>query len=135
MRVPWRGLSLRHAGDYDARMSRPDSIPFDTHRFVKRLTEAGMPTCQAEVLADEQVTLLDTHLATRQDIVPLKQDVTVLKQDVTVLKQDVTVLKRDMVAVKQDVAVLRAELLMVKWLVSGVGFGMIALLLKTFWVA
>ena len=128
MRVPWRGLSLRHAGDYDARMSRPDSIPFDTHRFVKRLTEAGMPTCQAEVLADEQVTLLDTHLATRQDIVPLKQDVAVLKQDVTVLK-------RDMVAVKQDVAVLKAELLMVKWLVSGVGFGMIALLLKTFWVA
>ena len=130
-------------------MSRPDSIPFDTHRFVKRLTEAGMPTCQAEVLADEQVTLLDTHLATRQDIVPLKQDVTVLKQDVAVLKQDVTVLKQDvavlkqdMVAVKQDVtvlkqdvAVLKAELIMVKWLVSGVGFGMIALLLKTFWVA
>ena len=130
-------------------MSRPDSIPFDTHRFVKRLTEAGMPTCQAEVLADEQVTLLDTHLATRQDIVPLKQDVAVLKQDMVAVKQDVAVLKQDMVAVKQDVivlkqdvtvlkqdvAVLKAELLMVKWLVSGVGFGMIALLLKTFWVA
>ncbi len=102
-------------------MSRPDPVTFDTHRFVKRLTEAGMPTCQAEVPADEQVALLDTHLATRQDIIPLKQDVTVLK--------------RDMVAVKQDVAVLKAELRMVKWLVSGVGFGMIALLLKTFWVA
>ena len=88
-------------------MSRPDSIPFDTHRFVKRLTEAGMPTCQAEVLADEQVALLDTHLAT----------------------------KRDVVALQKDMAVLKAELLMVKWLVSGVGFGMIALLLKTFWVA
>ena len=106
-------------------MSRPDPVTFDTHRFVKRLTEAGMPTCQAEVPADEQVALLDTHLAThlatRQDIIPLKQDVTVLK--------------RDMVAVKQDVAVLKAELRMVKWLVSGVGFGMIALLLKTFRVA
>ena len=123
-------------------MSRPAPVTFDTHRFVKRLTEAGMPTCQAEVLAEEQVALLDTHLATRQDIVPLKQDVTVLKQDVAVLKkdmvavkQDVAVLKKDMVAVKQDVAVLKAEFIMVKWLVSGVGFGMIALLLKTFWVA
>ena len=84
-------------------MSRPDSTPFDTHRFVKRLTEAGMPTCQAE----EQVTLFDTHLAT----------------------------KRDVATLQKDMAVLRAELLMVKWLVSGVGFGMIALLLKTFWVA
>ena len=74
-------------------MSRPDPIPFDTHRFAKRLTEAGMPMCQAEVLADEQVAL------------------------------------------QKDMAVLKAELLMVKWLVSGVGFGMIALLLKTFWVA
>ena len=149
MRVPCRSLSLRHAGDYDAHMSRPAPVTFDTHRFVKRLTEAGMPACQAEVLADEQATLLDTHLATRQDIVPLKQDVTVLKQDVTVLKQDVTVLKQDVTVLKQDVtvlkqdvtvlkqdvAVLKAELIMVKWLVSGVGFGMIALLLKTFWVA
>jgi len=74
-------------------MSRPDPIPFDTHRFAKRLTEAGMPMCQAEVLADEQVAL------------------------------------------QKDMAVLKAELLMVKWFVSGVGFGMIALLLKTFWVA
>ena len=88
-------------------MSRPDPTPFDTHRFVKRLTEAVMPTCQAEVLAEEQVTLLDTHLAT----------------------------KRDVATLQKDMAVLRAELLMVKWLVSGVGFGMIALLLKTFWVA
>ena len=88
-------------------MSRPDPIPFDTHRFAKRLTEAGMPMCQAEVLADEQVALLDTHFAT----------------------------KRDVVALQKDMAVLKAELLMVKWLVSGVGFGMIALLLKTFWVA
>ena len=116
-------------------MSRPDPVTFDTHRFVKRLTEAGMPTCQAEVLAEEQVALLDTHLATRQDIVPLKQDVVVLKKDMVVVKQDVAVLKQDVAVLKKDVAVLKAEFIMVKWLVSGVGFGMIALLLKTFWVA
>jgi hypothetical protein len=31
---------------------------FDTHAFVKRLTAAGMPEAQAEVLADEQVRLI-----------------------------------------------------------------------------
>ncbi len=28
-------------------------IVFDTHRFVKRLTGAGMPERQAEILAEE----------------------------------------------------------------------------------
>ena len=32
-------------------MSPPDPIPFDTHRFVKRFTDKGMPAGQAEVLA------------------------------------------------------------------------------------
>ena len=30
------------------------AIAFDTHAFIKRLTAAGMPETQAEVLADEQ---------------------------------------------------------------------------------
>jgi hypothetical protein len=41
---------------------------FDTHAFVKRLTAAGMPEAQAEVLADEQVRLIDDRLATKEDI-------------------------------------------------------------------
>lgn len=38
---------------------------FDTHGFVKRLTEAGMPPQQAEVLADEQARLVSEHPVTR----------------------------------------------------------------------
>ena len=38
---------------------------FDSHRFVKRLTGAGMDERVAEVLADEQVALLTGNLATR----------------------------------------------------------------------
>ena len=38
---------------------------FDSHRFVKRLTDAGMDERVAEVLADEQVALLTGNLATR----------------------------------------------------------------------
>ena len=37
----------------------------DTYAFVKRLTAAGMPEAQAEVLADEQVRLIDDRLATK----------------------------------------------------------------------
>ncbi len=44
------------------------TITFDTHRFVKRLTEAGMPIAQAEVLAEEQTKLIDERLATKDDL-------------------------------------------------------------------
>ena len=37
---------------------------FDTHAFVKRLTAAGMPVEQAEILADEHARLLGEQLAT-----------------------------------------------------------------------
>ena len=115
-------------------MSRPDPIPFDTHRFVKRLTKEGMPTGQAEALADEQVALLNSNLATKQDLAN-----SATKQDLAnfATKQDLA-----NSATKQDVAVLKSELLMVKWIVSGVGFGMLALVLgvlslviRTFWTA
>ena len=151
-------------------MSRPDPIPFDTHRFVKRLTKEGMPTGQAEALADEQVALLNSNLATKQDLAnsatkqdlanfATKQDLanSATKQDLanfatkqdlanSATKQDLAnfATKQDLAnsATKQDVAVLKSELLMVKWIVSGVGFGMLALVLgvlslviRTFWTA
>ena len=49
-----------------------EAIAFDTHRFVKRLTENGFTEKQAEVLADEQVNLLNSNLATKQDIISLE---------------------------------------------------------------
>ena len=42
-----------------------DSIVFDTHRFIKRLVETGMDERTAEVLAKEQVSLLNSNLATK----------------------------------------------------------------------
>ena len=44
------------------------AIMFDTHAFVKELTEAGMPEAQAEVLARNQATLIDEKLVTKQDL-------------------------------------------------------------------
>jgi len=75
---------------------------FDTHAFVKRLTAAGMPEAQAEVLADEQVRLIDDRLATKEDIAKLQAATTV---DVARLHEDIAKLHA---ATKEDIAKLQA---------------------------
>ena len=45
-----------------------NAITFDTHRFVKKLTAAGMPEAQAEVLAEQQRDLIEDKLATKRDL-------------------------------------------------------------------
>ena len=50
------------------------AIMFDTHAFVKELTEAGMPEPQAEALARNQAMLIDDKLATKQDLRATKED-------------------------------------------------------------
>ena len=51
-----------------------EAIAFDTHRFVKRLTESGFTEKQAETLAEEHVDLLNANLATKADIESLRQE-------------------------------------------------------------
>ena len=58
-----------------------EAIAFDTHRFVKHLTENGFTEQQAEVLADEQVHLLNSNLATQADIAAIHQDIEILRQE------------------------------------------------------
>jgi len=63
------------------------SAIFDTHAFVKRLTAAGMPVEQAEVLADEQSRFLGEQLATKQDVALLRADLELLRADMTAMEQ------------------------------------------------
>ena len=51
-----------------------EAIAFDTHRFVKRLTDCGFTEQQAETLADEQIALLNGNLATKADIEALRHE-------------------------------------------------------------
>jgi len=51
-----------------------EAIAFDTHRFVKRLTDCGFTEKQAETLAEEHVALLNSNLATKTDIETLRQE-------------------------------------------------------------
>jgi hypothetical protein len=52
------------------------SVIFDSHAFIKRLTAAGMPEQQAEILAEEQVRLIGEHLATKADLKALEDRLT-----------------------------------------------------------
>ncbi len=90
---------------YDFLMS--EAIAFDTHRFVKRLTDCGFTEQQAETLADEHVALLNGNLATKSDIEYLRQ---ATKSDIEALrlatKADIEALR---LANKADIEALRQE--------------------------
>ena len=51
-----------------------DVIAFDSHRFVENLTANGFTEAQAEVLAQEQIHLLDSNLATKADVLSVKSE-------------------------------------------------------------
>lgn len=55
------------------------TITFDTHKFVKQLEVAGVPTVQAEAFVNAQRDILsealDSTLATRTDMLSIKSDI------------------------------------------------------------
>ena len=60
------------------------SVTFDTHKFVRRLREAGFQENQAEALTEAlRFALEDSELVTRKDLqielAPIKSDLTVVK--------------------------------------------------------
>ena len=95
------------------------TLMFDTHAFVKELTQAGMPEEQAEVLARSQAMLIDEKLATKQDLkeleLRLKRDIQELKRDMQEmelrLKHDLTVRLGSMMVVAVGVIVALVKLL------------------------
>ena len=97
------------------------TLTFDTHAFVKELTQAGMPEEQTEVLARSQAMLIDEKLATKQDLKELEMR---LVRD---MKELETNLKRDMqemeLRLKHDMT-LRLGSMMV------VAIGVVAALVK-----
>ena len=70
-----------------------EMVTFDTHDFVKRLTGAGMPESQAEILAGEQSRLIRERLATKRDIEALdaarERDKNELKRDIRQLETSI----------------------------------------------
>ena len=87
-----------------------EAIAFDTHRFVKHLTENGFTEQQAEVLADEQVSLLNSNLATQADVAAIQRDIAALRQEtkasIAGVQREIEVLRQE---TKADIESLRQE--------------------------
>ncbi|MDE0033620.1 MAG: DUF1640 domain-containing protein [Deltaproteobacteria bacterium] len=80
-----------------------EAIAFDTHRFVKRLTESGFTEKQAETLAEEHVALLNANLATKADVAKVEAGIEALRQEtragIDALRQET---KADIDALRQE---------------------------------
>ena len=88
---------------------------FDSHRFVKRLTRAGLSEEVAEILADEHTRLsVPQDVATKTDVGTVKTDVSTVKTDVETVKTDLEAVKADLEAVKADVHAINARIDSVK---------------------
>ncbi|ENP0827777.1 hypothetical protein ACCI36_005033 [Vibrio parahaemolyticus] len=86
---------------------------FNTHQFVKDLKAAGMDEKQAEVLADHQLAMLETHIATKADISNLETRTIELTGKVNTVESRMQVTER---------------------LMWGVLLGVIALVIKAYFV-
>ena len=90
-----------------------DAIAFDTHRFVKRLTETGFTEQQAETLADEHVALLNANLATKADIAKIEADIAKIEADIETLRQET---KADIAKVEARIETAKSDLM--KWMIG-----------------
>lgn len=103
-----------------------DAIAFDSHEFVKNLIQNGFTEKQAEVLAKEQVALLNGNLANKQDMAVVHKDIEALrqetKQDIEALRQETkqsievmqVEVKRDFALLQRDIETIKSDL--VKWM-------------------
>lgn len=90
-----------------------EAIAFDTHQFVKRLTTAGMPEAQAEILADEQARLITERLASKRDV---KESENSLHRDMKELEAKLQADMKELETnLQRDIANIKFDLL--KWLV------------------
>ena len=87
------------------------SLAFDTHKFVTRLTGAGMSAEQAAVLAETYAALITDRLATRDDVAALREDMdrafTAVRGEIAALRED---MDREFAAVRGEIAALREDM-------------------------
>ena len=104
---------------------RTEQAHFDTHRFVKRLTSAGMPEEVAEILAEEHSNpALPVDASTRSDIAAAEERIrAATREDIAAAEERIRAATREDIAAaevriraatREDIAAaelrLRAEL-------------------------
>lgn len=78
---------------------------FNTHTFVKELVESGMKEETAEVLAENQLAMLETQIATKADMYDVKSHVS---HELSSIRKDLDWIKKLMLGI--GVTVLIASL-------------------------
>ncbi len=98
-----------------------EAIQFDTHKFVKNLVASGFTEQQAESLANEQINLINSNLATKENIEQLRLET---KENIESIKENIEQLR---LATKADIEQLRLEtqkdiekskVELIKWMVA-----------------
>lgn len=127
-------------------------MALDTLKIVKRLKEAGLEERQAEAIGE---VLFETRefdlaqLATKADLALLRAE---MRSEMQALRTELlgemdrrfaavdarfAALEADMdrrfAAVDAKLAVVQTELSMLKWMIGGVGFGLLLLIVRSFW--
>ena len=103
------------------------AVPFDTLRLARKLEAAGFDAKQAGDTAEALAEALSDQVATRADISELRGEV---RADFAELRAEV---RGDIAEVKADISILKAQIALVQWLIGGVGFGVLLLILRSFW--
>jgi ribosomal protein L29 len=129
-------------------------VSLDTLETARRPEEAGLDERQAETITDvlrESRELDFSLLATKADLAELrnatKADLAELrnatKAELAELRSDMDLrstslraeIDRRFAAVEGKIAVLQAEIASLEWMVGGVGFGILLLVVRSFWPA
>ena len=88
-----------------------EAIAFDTHRYIKHLTQTGFTEEQAEALAEEQVLLLNSSLVTKNDLTEveagLKADIAQTNEHIAQIEAS---LKVEMAQTNEHIAQIEASL-------------------------
>lgn len=100
-------------------MLAANTMTFDTHAYVKHLTDAGFAHRQAEALMEVQkqslTEVLDEHFATKEDIryldEKLSSEIGLVRSEIDLLRTTLTQKIGDLrTELKQDITDLRTEL-------------------------
>ena len=92
---------------------------FDTLTYANKLKEAGFTERQAQAQAEALVAVVDSNLATKQDLELLRND----------LKHGLKELELEF---EGKFILINGQFLLVKWMLGFVLVGILSLILKTF---
>ena len=76
------------------------TVIFDTHKVVKKFVSVGFTENQAETIAEEQKSIIESNLANKQDIIEIKKEIELVKKDISQLDFKIENLRQE---IKKDI--------------------------------